>query len=398
MSRARSLALAALLLLPPVHAAGQATSSDPAALLMFPYVTVDRAAAVDTLVQITNAANLPVGVHCVYYDAASASASTAFAFRLTPRQPTAWRLGVGGDVGLEGGTIPPLTGATRHGVLDCFAVGDDGAPTGTDVLVGAATVEYGGEAAAVDAARYNALGLPVTEIGPDADDVLKLGGATGEYAGCPAAAALPVLLDGAIVAFGAGGTTEHVLSSTLIVATCSQAAAGVTVAVEIALTNEFGQQFTVTREVQSQLRVPFSAIDTNVPAQSFFNVASQGSASGTLRVTPADGAASGVVALALAAHTSADESRVHRAIIAPRLIAAFEGQEQIDTTLPAPACAGDCNANGAVAINELIVGVNIALGNQAPATCPAFDLNSNGSVAINELIAAVGRALSGCEG
>ena len=65
------------------------------------------------------------------------------------------------------------------------------------------------------------------------------------------------------------------------------------------------------------------------------------------------------------------------------------------TATPPPACAGDCNGDGTVAINELILGVNIALG--APAAgCPPIDANGDGEVAINELIAAVGRALSGC--
>ncbi len=65
------------------------------------------------------------------------------------------------------------------------------------------------------------------------------------------------------------------------------------------------------------------------------------------------------------------------------------------TATPAPACTGDCNGDGVVAINELILGVNIALG--APvAGCAAIDTNGDGEVAINELIAAVGRALSGC--
>ncbi|MND05766.1 hypothetical protein D3C83_267570 [compost metagenome] len=49
-----------------------------------------------------------------------------------------------------------------------------------------------------------------------------------------------------------------------------------------------------------------------------------------------------------------------------------------------------------MAINELILGVNIALGNAAVGTCEAFDANGNGSVTINELIAAVNAALNGC--
>ncbi|MEO8601292.1 MAG: hypothetical protein ABI629_01815 [bacterium] len=59
-------------------------------------------------------------------------------------------------------------------------------------------------------------------------------------------------------------------------------------------------------------------------------------------------------------------------------------------------CAGNCNDDGSVSINELIVGVNIALGAAAVDTCAAFDLNGDGSVTINELIAAVNGALNGC--
>ena len=66
------------------------------------------------------------------------------------------------------------------------------------------------------------------------------------------------------------------------------------------------------------------------------------------------------------------------------------------TATPAPACNGDCNGDGSVAINELISGVNIALGSAAVTACAAIDANGDGSVAINELVAAVSRALAGC--
>ena len=61
-----------------------------------------------------------------------------------------------------------------------------------------------------------------------------------------------------------------------------------------------------------------------------------------------------------------------------------------------PACVGDCNGDGSVAINELIGGVNIALGNAPVDSCPSFDRNGNGSVSIDELIAAVNVAQTGC--
>ena len=59
-------------------------------------------------------------------------------------------------------------------------------------------------------------------------------------------------------------------------------------------------------------------------------------------------------------------------------------------------CAGDCNGDGTVAINELIRGVNIILELSPTSECTAMDLDASGSVAINELIAAVNASLGGC--
>lgn len=59
-------------------------------------------------------------------------------------------------------------------------------------------------------------------------------------------------------------------------------------------------------------------------------------------------------------------------------------------------CAGDCNNDGTVAINELIIGVNIAQGSAEISACPSFDTSGDGTVAINELIGAVNNALNGC--
>jgi hypothetical protein len=55
---------------------------------------------------------------------------------------------------------------------------------------------------------------------------------------------------------------------------------------------------------------------------------------------------------------------------------------------------GDCNGDGVVTIDELILGVNIALGNLPLTDCPAFDTNRDGMVSIDELIAAVNAALN----
>ncbi len=60
------------------------------------------------------------------------------------------------------------------------------------------------------------------------------------------------------------------------------------------------------------------------------------------------------------------------------------------------ACVGDCNANGSVAINELIIGVGISLRMRDTADCPSFDANESGAVEIAELIRAVNNSLDGC--
>ncbi|MFN8641565.1 MAG: hypothetical protein U0802_07880 [Candidatus Binatia bacterium] len=59
-------------------------------------------------------------------------------------------------------------------------------------------------------------------------------------------------------------------------------------------------------------------------------------------------------------------------------------------------CVGDCNGDGMVAINELITGVNIALGATPLSQCPSFDVNGDDMVGINELITAVNNALGTC--
>lgn len=59
------------------------------------------------------------------------------------------------------------------------------------------------------------------------------------------------------------------------------------------------------------------------------------------------------------------------------------------------ACTGDCDGDGEVTVNELLRGVNIALG--APlASCPSFDRNRDGAITIDEVLDAVNAALLGC--
>jgi post-segregation antitoxin (ccd killing protein) len=59
-------------------------------------------------------------------------------------------------------------------------------------------------------------------------------------------------------------------------------------------------------------------------------------------------------------------------------------------------CAGDCDDNDMVTIDEIITGVNIVLGTVGLEACPPFDLDGNGTVTIDELIIAVTNALGSC--
>jgi hypothetical protein len=66
------------------------------------------------------------------------------------------------------------------------------------------------------------------------------------------------------------------------------------------------------------------------------------------------------------------------------------------TFTPGGPCAGDCNGGGTVTVNELVLGVGIALGTSGTDACIAMDGNTDGQVAISELIAAVASLLDGC--
>jgi len=61
-----------------------------------------------------------------------------------------------------------------------------------------------------------------------------------------------------------------------------------------------------------------------------------------------------------------------------------------------PVCPGDCTNDAAVSVEELILGVNIALGNADVGDCSALDSNGSGTIDVNELVSAVNAALQGC--
>jgi hypothetical protein len=59
-------------------------------------------------------------------------------------------------------------------------------------------------------------------------------------------------------------------------------------------------------------------------------------------------------------------------------------------------CVGDCDADGAVEVGELVLGVNIALGAEAIEACPVLDCEDTGTAPINCLLQGVSHLLNGC--
>jgi hypothetical protein len=59
-------------------------------------------------------------------------------------------------------------------------------------------------------------------------------------------------------------------------------------------------------------------------------------------------------------------------------------------------CAGDCDGNGTVAINEIVTLVSIALEQAPIGICEAGNADGNQQITINEILSAVNRTIGGC--
>jgi hypothetical protein len=59
-------------------------------------------------------------------------------------------------------------------------------------------------------------------------------------------------------------------------------------------------------------------------------------------------------------------------------------------------CACDCDGNGVVTIDEMVAGVNIALGKTDMDDCEAADPQSDGNVSVQELVMGVSALINGC--
>ena len=70
-------------------------------------------------------------------------------------------------------------------------------------------------------------------------------------------------------------------------------------------------------------------------------------------------------------------------------------QTPLPTPIP-PICIGDCNGDGTVTVDEILVLVNIALGDTPLSTCSVGDVDNSGDITIVGLITSVNNALNDC--
>jgi hypothetical protein len=59
-------------------------------------------------------------------------------------------------------------------------------------------------------------------------------------------------------------------------------------------------------------------------------------------------------------------------------------------------CAGDCDEDGAVTVNEILLLIRIALLGEGAASCPSADASGDGAITVDEIVSAVDAALDGC--
>jgi len=65
-------------------------------------------------------------------------------------------------------------------------------------------------------------------------------------------------------------------------------------------------------------------------------------------------------------------------------------------TPPPKPCRGDCRHDGVVTVDELVMGVTIALQRLPLDACPDLDTNDDDLVTVDELVAAIENAVGGC--
>jgi len=328
-------------------ARGDISSTNPAALLIFPKIVVDTANAVDTVIQITNTADVPVNVRCYLVNATpqplkssilppnqvitSQCIETDFTFMLTAKQPIIWKaseglsflpltsmFGPGGQ--RNAGSIPPSPQDPMVAELKCVEVGfaGDEYPIDSNDLIGQATIETIWPREATDIQSYNAFGVQSIAGQNNRDNTLVLG---QEYNGCPNYLILDHFFDYAPDPAYAG-----VVQTSLTMIPCSEdfvLQKWPKITVQFLVYNEFEQRFSTSRSTGCFSELTLADIDTRPgnadgnDAYSIFSFPVQGTLTGQTWIRAVQGTSSGNGLLAIAEESHVAPSWRHFGAFVP---------------------------------------------------------------------------------
>ena len=285
------------------------TADQPAAVVVFPYVVVDTAAGIDTMIQLGNANSVARTTlrcalenhtgHCpdrtvCTLDADCGSEQVCartfelldFPLTLSPQQPLGWRASLGRRDMLpfpENAPLPAVPEDPFVGALRCIVIDAGDTSLGLNVLHGTATIEayVAGEPPVLDVSKYNGVGLLAQAGDANADGTLELGGGAGEYAGCANQAVINQVFDGVNDPVDSSRT----IHTTFVVLPCSldlvaRTPAGSTL--DFQVVNEFGQEMMLTGQaLTGQLVAPLGAL----PFVMVFSASVQGTLGGRTTIT-----------------------------------------------------------------------------------------------------------------
>ena len=300
----------------------------PASILVFPKVVVDPATGTDTVIQLVNTGGGPISVRCSYLNAnghcsnsgeicrTSAEcgvgatcqpgwSETDFRVDMTRFQPISWNVSRGlaslpcdflsgvACMDMANGRIPPVPEEPFIGEVKCVQVDDADGPVDFNELVGEATT-IRAVGSALDASKYNAIGIQAIPGANNADNNLCLGGVvpnddcpTGaEYAGCAQTLIMDHFFDDAQL----DGLPD--VHSTLTLVPCSEDFLNVTtnsITVQFLIFNEFEQRTSTSLRFRCLADRRLSDIDTGSStgddSSSIFNVGTQATLAGQTRIT-----------------------------------------------------------------------------------------------------------------
>lgn len=84
--------------------------------------------------------------------------------------------------------------------------------------------------------------------------------------------------------------------------------------------------------------------------------------------------------------------------LSPPSLQEIECQPTPTPTRDCTACTVDCNCDGRVTIDEIVLGINMALDLRDIAACPSLDIDGSAQVTVDELVWSVTAAINDCTG